>query len=66
MLFIATCFPAFTGSSLEANDTVGSLAVSCDVDPDGVAVQYSCDSAATSGECVDYLEGFATSTMDVT
>lgn len=67
---IAACILACTSSSsdetgAELGDTADAV-LSCDVDPDGVAVQYSCDSTSTSGQCVDYLEGFDTSTMDVT
>ena len=55
-----------TGSEQEDTDTVESGMASCDADPDGAVVQYRCDSTSTSGQCVDYLEGFDTSTMDVT
>ncbi|MDG1480938.1 MAG: hypothetical protein P8R54_15185 [Myxococcota bacterium] len=70
VFFLAAWILACTSSSSdETGAQLGDTAtasLSCDVDPDGVAVQYSCDSTSTSGQCVDYLEGFDTSTMDVT
>ena len=49
-------------SSEDINDS--TISASCETDPVGITPQYSCDSTTTTGQCVDYLEGFDTSTMD--
>ena len=53
------------GSPEESNNGSNEEA-SCTTKPNTNWVQYSCDSNETTGQCVDYLEGFDTSTMDIT
>jgi hypothetical protein len=65
IFFAAACSLTCT-SAADDTDSAESVMASCDVDPAGVTVQYRCDSTATSGQCVDYIEGFDTSTMDAT
>lgn len=66
VLLVLSCVE---GSSSESGDgDIGNVTgtASCETDPAGLTPQYSCDSTATTGQCVDYLEGFDTSAMDVT
>lgn len=71
LAIIAALSLACTGGSSSddtegSGDTMAPLTASCDSDPAGVAVQYSCDSTATTGQCTDYVEGFDLATMDIT
>ena len=71
MFLMAILILACTGSSSDddtgelSDSGPGSAGASCEADPDGVSVQYRCDSTETSGQCVDYLEGFDVANMDV-
>ena len=70
MFSMAILILACTGSSSDddtgelSDSGPGSAGASCEADPDGVSVQYRCDSTETSGQCVDYLEGFDVANMD--
>lgn len=55
-----------TKSDSSSSSYVSTPTASCETDPTGFTPQYSCDSSNTTGQCVDYLEGFDSSTMDVT
>ena len=61
LIFIIAC----AGTS-ENSTEVSNKEPSCITKPNTTSVQYSCDSPDSTGQCVDYLGGFDTSTMDIT
>ena len=66
-LVALSCVSGSSSKSNSLEDTNSATVVaSCDTDPVGITPQYSCDSTDTTGQCVDYLESFDTSTMDTT
>ena len=61
LLFITGC-----ANTSENATEVSNEEPSCITKPNTNSVQYSCDSQESTGQCVDYLEGFDTATMDIT
>ena len=61
LTFLLACGDSTKESNEDSNEEP-----SCATKPNTGSVIYSCDSQETTGQCVDYLAWFDTSTMDIT